>query len=132
MFTVSDDGERSIKTLDGGYNSNGVSVFSTEADFPTVPTARISDGDTVSLRSVTTDCDAYTGEGPPVFESRRTTVSLVEDAHSVDGVRLAPTDDIDGRKSSCELGTVAQLGGTFRTKSQTKGYSETLSVTVEE
>jgi endonuclease YncB( thermonuclease family) len=131
VFTV-EDGERSIKPLEGGYNSDGVSVFSTEADFPSVPTARISDGDTIELRSVTADCESYNGDGPPIFRSRKTPVSLVEDIRSVDGVRLAPTDAVDGRKSSYQLGTVAQLGGAFRSKSQTKGYNETISVTVKQ
>jgi hypothetical protein len=130
VFSV-DDGERSLKPSEGGYNSDAVGVFTNDVDFSSVPIARCSDGDTIEVRSVTEQCGAYNGEGPPVFESRRTPVSLVPDTHSVDGVRLAPTDDIDGRKPSYELGNTAELGGVFRSKSQKKGYSETISVVVE-
>jgi endonuclease YncB( thermonuclease family) len=130
VFTVN-DGERTIKPLEGGYNSAQKSVFSNDVDFPSVPVARISDGDTVELRSVTEQCGAYNGDGPPTFRSMKTPVSLVKDIHSIDGVRLAPTDSVDERYAHVDVGTVAQLGGTFRTKSQTKGYNETISVLVD-
>ncbi|MGB9952170.1 hypothetical protein ACOZ4F_07190 [Haloarcula marismortui] len=131
VFTV-DDGERSIKPLRGGYNSAQKSVFSNDVDFPSVPVAGLNDGDTIELRSVTEQCDAYNGEFPPQFFSRKTSVSLVEDIYSVDGVRLAPTDDVDENKPSYELGTTAQLGATFRNMSSKRGYSETISVTVDQ
>lgn len=54
-----------------------------------------------------------------------------EDAQD-DGVRLAPTDAVDGRKSSYQLGTVGRLGGAFMSKSQKRGFSETISVTVDQ
>jgi|GEM_PF-6444832 len=131
VFTV-EDGERTVEPHEGGFSHDSVSVFSNDVDFPSVPVARLNDGDTIELRSVTEQCSAYTGEAPPVFESRRTPVSLVEDVHSIGGVGLVPTDDVDGRKASYQLGTVAQLGGAFRSKSQTKGYNETISVTVDQ
>lgn len=131
VFTV-DDGERTIKPLLGGYNSDEKSVFSNDVDFPSVPLARLNDGDTIELRSVTEQCDAYNGEFPPKFRSMKTPVSLVEDAHSIDGVRLAPTDAVDERYAHVDVGTVAQLGATFRNRSCKKGYSETISVTVDQ
>jgi len=131
VFTVN-DGERTVEPHEGGFSHDSVSVFSNDVDFPSVPVARISDGDTIELRSVTEQCGAYTGDDPPTFRSMKTPVSLVEDVQSVDGVRLAPTDDVDGRKASYQLGTTAQLGGAFRSKSQTKGYNETISVMVKQ
>jgi len=129
VFTV-DDGERSIRPLDGGYHRNKITTYGVERDAPNVPVARVSDSDTVELRTVTEDCEAYTGKEPPTFESRQSSVSLVEDNYAVDGVRIAPTADIDGRKPSLEIGIVGDLGG-FMSKDAVSGYDETVSVEIQ-
>jgi hypothetical protein len=89
-----------------------------------VPIMGLSDGDRLHLRSVSEDCEAYVGEGEPRFEEFGS-VSLIEDANTVDGIRVAPTDDVDSRYHSMEVSTIEEL---TRFKTTKEGYSTTVPV----
>jgi len=91
------------------------------------PIMRVTSGDRIHLRSISEDCDSYNGGGPPSF-STNDPVSLVEDDETIEGVRVAPTDQVDGRCNSVEIGFVGKFN---MHKTSADGFSTLVPIVVD-